>query len=80
MTEQYGSGDQVTDQRALAGQRPDAIGWKAVADALGVSERTARSWERQFKLPVIWWGSYAAAYSDRLRACALSLRRRQHAA
>ena len=80
MAEQQGSGDLETDRRAAAGQRPDVVGWKGVADALGVSERTARDWERRFHLPVIWWGSYAAGYSDRLRACAMSLRRREAAA
>ena len=79
MGETSGSGDPVTDQRAAAGVHPDVVGWKDVARVLGVSERTARDWERRYRLPVIWWGSYAAAYADRLRACTLSLRRRASA-
>ena len=76
MAETKGSGDPVTDQRVSQGQKPDVVGWKSVAHVLGVSERTARDWEERYHLPIVWWGSYAAAYADRLRVCALSLRRR----
>ena len=66
-----GSGDRETDERAGRGIMPDCIGWKAVSYALGVSEKTAREWERSHAIPVVWFGSRAAGYSDRLRACAL---------
>ena len=72
--------DSETLERARKGVRPDAIGWKAIGDALGVNEKTARSWERA-GLPVTNWGPrLVAAYSDRLRAWAATPRRRPAAA
>ena len=72
--------DRETADRAARGVRPDLLGWGAIAGELGVTEKTARRWERLYGLPVVWFGSYASAYSDRLRACAMSLRRRAAAA
>ena len=71
---QLGSGDRETDERAARGLPPDCVGWKAIGDALGISERWAREWERKFNLPVVYWGARAAGYADRLRACAVRRR------
>jgi phage terminase Nu1 subunit (DNA packaging protein) len=68
------TGDQETDERARRGQRPDVQRWKAIAELLDVSERTARAWERD-GMPVISWGAkYVAGYSDRLLAWAFTRR------
>lgn len=67
--------DVETSNRATRGVRPDLIGWKAIADELGVSDETAQSWERQGLIPIVSWGpTQVAAYSDRLRACAMAAR------
>lgn len=68
------SGDAETDARVARGDRPDAIGWSKIAKALGVNWRTAMDWEKRYRLPIVNYGSYAAAYSDRLRACVMKVR------
>ena len=75
-----GSGDAETDRRAAAGMRPDVQRWKGLADVLGVSERTARAWERE-GMPVISYGpKFVAAYADRLLAWIATRSRRRAAA
>lgn len=66
------SHDHETAERAARGERPDVIGWPAIARALGVDTRTAMRWEMRFKLPIVRWGTYVAAYGPRLRAVLLA--------
>jgi len=69
--------DRETRQRSERGERPDLIGWAAICAELGVTEKTARRWERGEGMPVINWGpTQVAAYSNRLRAWAAKPRRR----
>lgn len=71
-----GTGDRETDERASRGDRPSVVGWKAIADELGVTERTARAWESD-GMPIISWGpKQVAAYADRIRAWSARRRRR----
>ncbi len=59
-------GDAETVAKARAGVRPDLVGWQAIANALGVSVRTAKRWERD-GLPLANYGSVnVAAYRDRI--------------
>lgn len=74
------TGDRETDERAARGVRPDVERWKGIAEVLGVSERTARAWERD-GMPVVSWGAkFVAAYSDRLLAWAAGQRQQRRAA
>lgn len=67
-----GSGDQLTNEWAKAGRRPDLVGWKAIAYALDVDVRTAQRWELAGLIPVLLFGrAKVAAYRERLQACAL---------
>lgn len=70
-----GSGDQLTDEWARAGRRPDCVGWKTIADVLGVDVRTAQRWELAGLIPVLTLGrARVAGYRERLQACALKAR------
>ncbi len=70
------SGDVETDRRAAVGQRPDCVGWKEIAEALGLPVRTVQRYEGA-GLPITNWGlGRVAAYADRLRAWAATPRRR----
>lgn len=62
------SSDHETAERAARGERPDCIGWPAIARALGVDVRTAMRWYHRFGLPLLRWGTFTAAYQSRLRA------------
>lgn len=62
------SSDHETTERAGRGERPDCIGWPAIARALGVDVRTAMRWEGRFRLPLVRWGTFVAAYKSRLTA------------
>jgi hypothetical protein len=71
--------DEATEARAKQGVRPDAIGWKAIAEALGVSRAQAQRWQAH-GLPVINYGpTQVAGYVDRLLAWATSCRPRRAA-
>lgn len=73
-----GSGDRVTDERALAGEKPTCFGWKQIAAAAGhdVTVRTVQRWESAGIIPVVSYGGRVAAYADRIRACLMALRTR----
>lgn len=63
--------DAETVARAKRGERPDLIGWGAIAIELGVHRETARKWARLNAMPVVAWGpTQVGAYSDRLRVWA----------
>lgn len=50
--------------------RPDLVGWKAIADALGVCSRTAQRWVAH-GLPIFAHGPwFVAAHSSELHAWA----------
>lgn len=67
--------DEITEKRAQAGQRPDLIGWKEIARALGVARSTVIEWADR-GMPVINYGpTQVAAYRDRLMHWALARRR-----
>jgi len=66
--------DQMTDDRARRGVKPDLIGWEAIAAELGITRKQAMAWERK-GMPVVSWGpTQVAAYSDRVRAWATTKR------
>jgi len=70
-----GSGDQLTDEWARGGKRPDCVGWKAIASVLDVDVRTAQRWELAGLIPVLLFGrAKVAGYRERLQACALRAR------
>ena len=72
--------DEETLARAKRGVRPDLIGWKAMANELDVSEDTVQALERDRLIQVVGWGrTQVAAYSDRLRACAMAAREKARA-
>lgn len=66
--------DAETKRRAREGIEPDLIGWHAIASELGLSERQARAWGTA-GLPLVSWGpKQVAAYTDRIRAWAMTRR------
>lgn len=72
--------DQETNDRIAKGERPNAIGWPAISRVLKVDTRTAMRWEKRFALPIFLWGTYVAAYPDRLQAALLKSAKRTEAA
>ena len=59
------------EQKVQRRERPDLLGWKAIADALGIDPATARRWADR-GMPVFTYGpKLVVAYRAELEAWAM---------